>query len=140
MASQKGKPKHAVPRALPPSNTDATTGSTPQRPSTKTTFADWAAGDDDDVNGFYASGGPKPQRGGKKRRKKNKEEYVVPQSWDDYYDPTRPTNYEEYKHSEERISEIREWRDRLYAHRQARRHTSDASSDREARPYMGSKC
>lgn len=93
----------------------------------KTTLADWTA-DDDDVNGFYM--GEKRQRGGRKKRKKNKEEAPVMQDWDDIYDPARPNNYDEYKNSEESIREIRDWKDRLYAHRRAQRHSSDdASSD-----------
>lgn len=102
-------------------------------------MADWTAQDDDDVNGFY--GGPeKRQRGGRKRRKKNKEEYAVVQDWDDIYDPSRPNNYEEYKHSDEKIREVREWKDRLYAHRRLRKHSSDIDSDDEehSRPSMTS--
>lgn len=90
------------------------------------------------MNGFYA--GEKRQRGGRKRRKKNKEEHVVAQDWDDIYDPARPNNYEEYKHSEEKIREITEWKDRLYAHRKARKATSDVDSDEEDyRPQMNSR-
>ncbi len=125
-----------------PSNSGPTIASTATaKQPVKSSYADWAGGDDDDVNGFYASGGPKPQRGGKKRRKKNREEYAAPQSWDDYYDPTRPTNYEEYKHSDECTAEIREWKDRLYAHRKSRRRSNDrGSSEEPARPSMGSMC
>jgi splicing factor 45 len=109
------------------------------KPPAKSTLADWTAtGDDDDVNGFYA--GEKRQRGGRKRRKKNKEEYIVAQDWDDIYDPSRPNNYEEYKHSEEKIREITEWKDRLYAHRKARKISSDVDSDDDMyRPQMSSK-
>jgi splicing factor 45 len=91
------------------------------------------------VNGFYA--GEKRQRGGRKRRKKNKEEHSVIQDWDDIYDPSRPNSYEEYKHSDEKIREVREWKDRLYAHREARKFMSDKDSDDEDdyRPQMNSK-
>jgi splicing factor 45 len=97
------------------------------QPTTKTTLADWTV-DEDDVNGFYTA--EKRQRGGRKKRKKNKEEPVV-QDWDDLYDPTRPNNYDEYKQSDERIREIREWKDLLYSHRMARRRSSDQSTDDE---------
>lgn len=100
----------------------------------KNTLADWAAtGDDDDVNGFYG-GGEKRQRGGRKKRKKNKEESRVVQDWDDIYDPSRPNNYEEYKHSDEKLREVRAWKDSLYAHRMARGSSSVADSDGEDRP------
>ena len=81
------------------------------------------------MNGFY--GTEKRQRGGRKRRKKTKEESHIPQNWDDIYDPSRPNNYEDYKHSDEKILELREWKDRLYAHRSAKRResTSDGSED-----------
>ena len=95
----------------------------------KSTIADWT-GNDDDVNDFYAT--EKRQRGGRKRRKKNQpEERVVLQNWDDIYDPSRPNNYEDYKHSEEKYREIREWKDRLYAHRFAKekKDYSDDMSD-----------
>ncbi|KAM0797497.1 hypothetical protein BDR22DRAFT_892343 [Usnea florida] len=102
----------------------------------KTTLADWTAeGEDNDFNGLY--GGEKRQRGGRKKRKKNKEESHIPQNWDDIYDPSRPNNYEDYKHSDERIMEIREWKDKLYAHRSSKRRESDSeSSGSEPRPQM----
>ena len=107
----------------------------------KTTFADWTAqGDDDDVNGFYGGGGDKRQRGGRKKRKKNKEETHVPQNWDDIYDPSRPNSYEEYKNSDEKIREVREWKDRLYAHRMAKRKSnySDSEDEEQYKPQMNS--
>lgn len=38
-------------------------------------------------------------------------------NWDDIYDPSQPNSYEEYQNSDERLLEIREWKDRLYTHR-----------------------
>jgi splicing factor 45 len=105
----------------------------------KTTLADWTGGDDEGANDFY--GGEKRQRGGRKRKKnKQREEYVAIQDWDDIYDPTRPNSYEEYKNSDEKIREVREWKDRLYAHRMARKSPSEKDSDEEDhRPQMNSK-
>lgn len=98
----------------------------------KTSLADWAStvDDDDDVNGFY--GGEKRQRGGRKKRKKNRDAPEMITNWDDIYDPSRPNNYEEYKRSDEKIREVRDWKDRLYAHRMARRRSSDFDSDDES--------
>jgi hypothetical protein len=145
LSSQKGKPKPTFPRPTAPVDLDSTnqavsTTASAARPPAKSTLADWAvAGDDDDVNGFYG-GGEKRQRGGRKRRKKKREEHAVSQDWDDIYDPSRPNNYEEYKHSDEQIREVREWKDRLYAHRKTRKYTSDIDSDEEpSRPSMASK-
>ncbi|KAE8310921.1 hypothetical protein BDV41DRAFT_566208 [Aspergillus transmontanensis] len=84
---------------------------------------------EDDVNDFYA--GPKRQRGGRKKRKKNKDTREFAQDWDDIYDPSRPNSYEEYKHSDEQISEVREWKDRLYAHRIVRSPSRDSYSDED---------
>lgn len=130
-----------MPKAAPQTSTVTQAAATPPdatggiaKPPPKNTLADWTADADDDVNGFY--GGEKRQRGGRKKRKKNKEETQIPQNWDDIYDPSRPNSYEEYKHSEEKISEIREWKDRLYAHRMPSRRSSsiDSEDDRYRRP------
>lgn len=142
--TQKAKPK-TFPKAPPApdasklSQAPATTSAAAAKLPVKSTLADWTAtGDDDDVNGFYV--GEKRQRGGRKRRKKNKEEYVIAQDWDDIYDPSRPNNYEEYKHSEEKIREVTEWKDRLYAHRRARKASSDVDSDDDDyKPQMSSR-
>lgn len=98
------------------------------RPAAKSTLADWATADD--VNGFY--GEEKRQRGGRKRRKKNKEDEIVPQDWDDIYDPSRPNSYEEYKNSEEKIREVRDWKNRLYAHRTKQKRRDTTESDEES--------
>ncbi|BCS29012.1 putative G-patch DNA repair protein (Drt111) [Aspergillus puulaauensis] len=120
LATQKSKPKPALPKAAPVA---------PAAAPVKSTLADWAGTEEDDVNGFYA--GPKRQRGGRKKRKKNREAQEFVQNWDDIYDPSRPNIYEEYKHSDEQISEVREWKDRLYAHRMARSPSRDSYSDED---------
>lgn len=56
---------------------------------------------------------------------------MVMHNWDDVYDPSRPNSYDAYKHSEEKIREVREWKDRLYAHRMARRTSNDMDSEDE---------
>ncbi|EAW10147.1 putative G-patch DNA repair protein (Drt111) [Aspergillus clavatus NRRL 1] len=125
LAAQKPKPKPALPKATPASATAPVA-------APKTTLADWAATEEDDINGFYA--GEKRQRGGRKKRKKNREAQAMVQNWDDIYDPSRPNIYEEYKHSDEQIAEIREWKDRLYAHRMVRSPSRDSYSDEDTRP------
>lgn len=141
LSNQKSKSTPGIPK--PVFNANSATSSdnanaTGARAPVKSTLADWAAADDDDVNGFYAN---KPQRGGRKKRKKNRDAQAAVINWDDIYDPSRPNIYDEYKHSDEKIREIREWKDRLYAHRMARQRSSDLDSDEEyARPaskYLG---
>lgn len=148
MAAQKPKAKTSLQKPSAPAPTPPPPPSAPNgldsidassRAPAKTTLADWTAeGDEHDVNGFYA--GEKRQRGGRKKRKKNKEESHLVQNWDDIYDPSRPNNYEDYKHSDEKILEIREWKNKLYAHRMARRrNSSSGSSSDEGRPAINSK-
>lgn len=157
MTSQKQKSKSALPKTAPGTTAPAaavaavsssSSTSTPAAPvvaasatapPVKTTLADWTAQEDDDVNGFYV--GEKRQRGGrKKRRKNNREAQVAVQNWDDIYDPSRPNNYEEYVHSDEKIAEVREWKDRLYAHRMRRYPSSDYASDEEYSRPMNRTC
>lgn len=129
LSAQKQKPKPALPKTAPAASPSTPADAAPDAaPPVKSSLADWAA-DDDDVNGFYA--GEKRQRGGRKKRKKNREAQEFVQNWDDVYDPSRPNNYEEYKHSDEQIAEVREWKDRLYAHRMVRSPSRDSFSDEE---------
>ena len=142
------KPKAKTPITKPTSSTVPATqhasvasapAAPPPRAPPKTSLADWTGtGDDEDVNGFY--GGEKRQRGGRKKRKKNKEDSHIPQNWDDIYDPSRPNSYDEYKNSDEKIREVREWKDRLYAHRMARQRSfSDSDNDSHPRPQLSSE-
>ncbi|ESZ97541.1 hypothetical protein SBOR_2088 [Sclerotinia borealis F-4128] len=139
LSSQKPKAKASFPKAAAPTNPTATEPSNvaiSKVPAPKSTLADWAV-DDDDVNGFYVK--EKRQRGGKKRRKNNREEQAVAQDWEDIYDPSRPNNYEEYKNSDEKVREVREWKDRLYAHRMARKASSDSDDEEPYRPKIGNQ-
>lgn len=155
LAAQKAKAKAIASKFAPPPTSKSTIppppaaeGETPlpdqplappPAPS-KSSIADWttAPADDQNVNDLYA--GEKRTRGGRKKRKKNRAPEEVIQNWDDIYDPSRPNNYEDYKNSEEKIREVREWKDRLYAHRIRKRspsfYTSDESLD--GRPHMNS--
>ncbi|KAJ5176324.1 uncharacterized protein N7482_002201 [Penicillium canariense] len=127
--NQKPKPKPTLPKAgLPPGVTQASNSA---GGPAKSTLADWAATEEDDLD-YYM--GEKRQRGGRKKRKKNREPQMAMQNWDDIYDPSRPNNYEEYRHSDEKILEVREWKDRLYAHRMKRSPTPDSDSDDYDRP------
>ncbi|KAL8953787.1 MAG: hypothetical protein Q9222_000352 [Ikaeria aurantiellina] len=133
---QKPKSKAGNSKLGPPDssaeNQKLAPGSEPKatvEPFSRTTLLDWAAEpEDEDVNGFQTA--EKRQRGGRKKRKKTKEVHVA-QNWDDIYDPSRPNSYEEYQNSDEKFLEIKEWKDKLYAHRLAKRYrsSSDGSSD-----------
>lgn len=87
----------------------------------------------------------KRQRGGRKAKKKKQQKQGDNQrqetDWDEIYDPSRPTNVDEYMRSDERIREVQEWKSVLYAHRRRRRGSSDSDEDSDAdeRPAMGSK-
>ncbi|RKF58041.1 putative g-patch dna repair protein [Erysiphe neolycopersici] len=92
----------------------------------KSSLADWT--NDRDEDAYYNT--EKRQRGGRRKKKKNKENILM-QDWDDIYDPNRPNNFEEYQNSDEKLREIREWKDRLYAHREAKRFLNRSDSEEE---------
>lgn len=138
------KPKGTFPKVAAASTTSnapgsigiATgTGHTPAAAPVKSTLADWAnTGDDDEW--MYA--GDKRPRGNKKKKKKTGG--PVETDWNEIYDPSRPTNVEEYLRSDERILEVREWKALLYRHRRTtekKRQSSWDSEEDEDRP-MGS--
>ncbi|KAI9728756.1 MAG: hypothetical protein M1828_002862 [Chrysothrix sp. TS-e1954] len=82
----------------------------------KSTLEDWAAAfqAEDLPESTLHEGAVKRQRGGRKRRRREKEVTTIhPQDWDDIYDPLRPNRYEDYKQSEEKDRDIRDWRARL---------------------------
>ncbi|KAH7255699.1 uncharacterized protein BKA55DRAFT_508484 [Fusarium redolens] len=97
----------------------------------KTTLADWAATEEDE---WMYGMGEKRQRGGRKKKKKRQQEEFET-NWDDIYDPTRPTNVEEYLHSDEKVQEVRDWKALLYRHRRKRDESdlSDEDEDEETR-------
>lgn len=95
---------------------------------------------------MYGTGATeKRQRGGRKAKKKKQQKQGDNQrqetDWDEIYDPSRPTNVEEYMRSDERIREVQEWKAVLYDHRRRRRGSSesDEDSDGDERPAMGSE-
>lgn len=116
----------------------------PPQPATTSSLADWTNDPDDDA--FFA--GPKRQRGGRKKKNKRARDRddaggPEPTNWDDIYDPTRPTNYHEWKESDARFMVEREWKDILYAHRVARKKgrasSEDVTSGEERTPAKGGK-
>ncbi|KAL9046404.1 MAG: hypothetical protein Q9206_007090, partial [Seirophora lacunosa] len=131
----KSKAKTALVKIDPPNScgspstltADGEPNTTPQQ-HTKTSISDWAA-ELEDVASHDCYPSEKRQRGGKKKRKKNKESSTV-QHWNDIYDPSRPNAYEEYQNSDEKMLEIKEWKDRLYAHRKGEIHESSINSSR----------
>ncbi|QSL65004.1 hypothetical protein MERGE_002308 [Pneumocystis wakefieldiae] len=48
----------------------------------------------------------------RKKKKKTKDSETVVLSWDDFYDPFRPTDYEEYKMSDESVQEMIDWKNK----------------------------
>ncbi|KAF4975356.1 hypothetical protein FZEAL_7840 [Fusarium zealandicum] len=120
---KQAKPKPTFPKPTAPKQAAVTAPPTPAQP--KTTLADWAATEEDEW--MYGTG-EKRQRGGRKKKRK-KQQVEVETNWDDVYDPTRPTNVEEYLHSDEKVQEVREWKALLYRHR--RKHDQSDISDDE---------
>lgn len=130
------KPKVGFPKAPPPGAVAATTNSAsgtastnapPPPPPVKSSLADWAATEDDD---WMYAGEEKRPRGGRKKKKKAKDAAPIETDWDEIYDPSRPTNVDEYLRSDERIREVQEWKALLYRHkRPAKRQSSWSSSD-----------
>lgn len=119
--------------------TDTSTAPPPHAPApapAKSTLADWAATEDDEWR-YGGGGSEKRQRGGRKR-KKRKQETQAETDWDEIYDPTRPTNVDEYLRSDEKINEVREWRALLYRHRRRSDRDSLSSDEEDERPSFSS--
>ncbi|KAF5027377.1 hypothetical protein F66182_509 [Fusarium sp. NRRL 66182] len=121
---KQAKPKSAFPK--PATFKQPTTAAPPAPAQPKSTLADWAATEEDEW--MYGTG-EKRQRGGRKKKKRRQEEEFET-NWDDIYDPTRPTNVDEYLNSDEKVQEVRDWKALLYRHRR-KRVESDSSHDDE---------
>ncbi|KAM5352518.1 hypothetical protein ACJ41O_005240 [Fusarium nematophilum] len=119
------KPKPSFPKTAAPKQTVISAPAAVAQ--SKSTLADWAATEEDEW--MYGTG-EKRQRGGRRKKKRRQEQMEVETNWDDIYDPTRPTNVEEYLHSDEKIQEVREWKALLYRHRR-KRDESDLSDDED---------
>lgn len=128
------KPKASFPKAppAPPTAPDVAA----QAPS-KSRLADWAPTEEDE---FMYGLGEKRARGGRKKKKKKDKEVPIETDWDEIYDPSRPTNVVEYLRSDERIREVREWKDLLYKHRRrdddSERRGSWSSDEEDSRPIQ----
>ncbi|KAI1763981.1 hypothetical protein GGR53DRAFT_495720 [Hypoxylon sp. FL1150] len=124
------KPKASFPKA-PPAGGNAPVAA--QAPA-KSRLADWAPTEEDEY--MYGTG-EKRARGGRRKKRKKVEEVPMETDWDEIYDPSRPTNVDEYLRSDERIREVREWKDLLYKHRRRndeRRGSWDVSEEEDSRP------
>ncbi|KAI0885624.1 uncharacterized protein GGS22DRAFT_131420 [Annulohypoxylon maeteangense] len=132
------KPKASFPKAplAPPTALDVASPGTAQAPS-KSRLADWAPTEEDE---FMYGLGEKRARGGRRKKKKKEREIPIETDWDEIYDPSRPTNVIEYLRSDERIREVREWKDLLYKHRRrdddSERRGSWSSEEEDARPIQ----
>ncbi|KAH9900113.1 hypothetical protein F4778DRAFT_782230 [Xylariomycetidae sp. FL2044] len=118
--TQKPKPANfpRVPPPPPPPPAAEAAPPPPPAPAVKSTLADWAAANDDDE--YMYGTGEKRARGGRRgKKKKNKGGASEPMEtdWNEIYDPSRPTNVDEYLRSDERIREVQEWKALLYKHR-----------------------
>ncbi|KAJ6781778.1 hypothetical protein PWT90_08501 [Aphanocladium album] len=118
----------------PPEPTGHVTAAAAAAAPAKSTLADWAANEEDEW--MYGTG-EKRQRGGRKAKKKRQQQYEQMETdWDDIYDPSRPTNVDEYLKSDEKVDEVREWKALLYRHRKGKAPESDLSSDEDERIDM----
>ncbi|KAI0509432.1 hypothetical protein F5B22DRAFT_617013, partial [Xylaria bambusicola] len=137
------KPKAAFPKVLPTaSNTTSAAASAnaevraqnaANTAPVKSSLADWAANEDDEY--MYGTGEKRP-RGGRRKKKKKLEAMPMETDWDEIYDPSRPTNVDEYLRSDEKIREVQEWKALLYKHRRRddRRDSWDSEEDDDQRP------
>ncbi|KAF5507375.1 DNA-damage-repair/toleration protein DRT111 [Colletotrichum aenigma] len=123
----------AAPSSTTATSTGAATATAAPAPPPKTTLADWTATTEDDDFRYAGPQDRSHQRGGRRKKKKKNHDQHVETNWDDIYDPSKPTNVEEYLRSDERIREVQEWKRLLYRHRRGRS-VSDDSDEEDARP------
>ncbi|KAF7535207.1 hypothetical protein G7Z17_g13242 [Cylindrodendrum hubeiense] len=122
--AKQSKPKPSFPKPAGPKPA-AAAAAAPQAPApTKSTLADWAATEE---NEWQYGAVEKRQRGGRKKKKRQQQMHMET-DWEELYDPSRPTNVEEYLRSDEKVDEVREWKTLLYRHRK-KRDKSDSSDD-----------
>ncbi|GAP83304.1 putative G-patch domain-containing protein [Rosellinia necatrix] len=129
------KPKPAFPKILPLSGNSTSTPTDSEKapnpvsaPPVKSSLADWAGNEDDEY--MYAAA-EKRARGGRRKKKKKLDAMPMETDWDEIYDPSRPTNVDEYLRSDERIREVREWKALLYKHRRRDNERDSWDSDEE---------
>ncbi|KAJ8120918.1 hypothetical protein ONZ43_g2503 [Nemania bipapillata] len=134
------KPKATFPKVLPTaaSSTTAATDSAKgpsvaNAPPVKSSLADWTANEEDEY--LYGTG-EKRARGGRRKKKKKFETMPMETDWDEIYDPSRPTNVDEYLRSDEKIREVQEWKALLYKHRRrdSDRDSWDSEEETDHRP------
>ncbi|ROT41509.1 hypothetical protein SODALDRAFT_260923, partial [Sodiomyces alkalinus F11] len=144
------KPKVGFPKSIPaaqtsthPTTTSAGLGGpnppgpAVHAPPKTTTLADWAANEEDEW--MYGTA-EKRQRGGRRKKKKKiGQEQHLQTDWEEIYDPTKPTNFEEYMRSDERIREIQEWKAVLYRHRRERSLSDDSDEEEQTRSRSAPK-
>lgn len=131
------KAKTTFPKAIPrPAPAAASAAATPaaatgaaQSIPHQSTLADWAVTEEDE---WMYGIGEKRQRGGRKKKKKRQEQFET--DWDEMYDPTRPTNVDEFLKSDEKVEEVREWKALLYRHRKKHEDSDMSDSEEEAAP------
>ncbi|KAL7622961.1 hypothetical protein AAE478_006640 [Parahypoxylon ruwenzoriense] len=109
------KPKTGFPKVPPgPAGVVNASGPAAAAAPAKTTLADWAPTEEDE---YMYGASERRARGGRRKKKKKNDDVPFETDWDEIYDPSRPTNVDEYLRSDERIREVREWKDLLYKHR-----------------------
>ncbi|KAI1113028.1 hypothetical protein F5Y14DRAFT_419375 [Nemania sp. NC0429] len=138
---QKAQKPKVFPKVLPGAGNSAggdsakgqNAGGAPPPPPVKSSLADWAANEEDEY--MYGTG-DKRARGGRRKKKKKPEAAPAETDWDEIYDPSRPTNVDEYLRSDEKIREVQEWKALLYKHRRRgnERDSWDSEEEEERQP------